>query len=102
MVIVIEARNSTAAAQRVDIKLHNQAAILATVNIAAQTNVVLYTVPVAGNVVLDLICNGVTAQTTVLNVVYPGNSYVTQNSDWPLKWEVQASDDGLQLELSNS
>lgn len=102
MVIVIHATNRTAVGQRVDIKLHNQPAILATVNINAQTNVVLYTVPVAGNVVLDLICNGVTAQTTVLNVVYPGNSYVTQDSDWPLKWEVQASQDGLQLELSNS
>nr|BFD41219.1 hypothetical protein FFPRI1PSEUD_27180 [Pseudomonas sp. FFPRI_1] len=100
MPIAIHARNNTAAAQQVAIRNTAQGNNLANVNIPAQGNVVLYVLQADANATLYLICNGVTAQTTQLNVVYHGFSSVEQDSDWPRQWTVEGAADGVQLDLA--
>ncbi|WP_025130743.1 hypothetical protein [Pseudomonas sp. PH1b] len=100
MPIAIHARNNTAAAQQVAIRNTAQGNNLANVNIPAQGNVVLYVLQADANATLYLICNGVTAQTTQLNVVYHGFSSVEQDGDWPRQWTVEGAADGVQLDLA--
>ncbi|MGC5704074.1 hypothetical protein J4P02_28120 [Pseudomonas sp. NFXW11] len=100
MPIAIHARNNTAAAQQVAIRATAQGNNLANVSIPAQGNVVLYVLQADTNATLYLICNGVTAQATQLNVVYHGFSSVEQDSDWPRQWTVEGAPDGVQLDLA--